>query len=189
MPQILCWNTTKANPRRKPQRQKRQSDEREPIYKGLDLIQVRAGCFVNGSVAMGCMIKNQMNEVMLSANHGESIQADPATAEALAIRWCFQLGVDLKLHKGLVQSDSLTVVDCWNDVSTSTMLDPLILNYKHLLSSFKHFVIMFISRNLNVDVRYMVGVSDVVGSNQWMKAWRKWYEKLTSLLIHQITNS
>lgn len=85
-----------------------------------------------------------MNEVTFSANHGESIEADPATAEALAIRWYFQLGVDLKLHKGLVQSDDLTVVDYRNNVSSSTVLDPLILDCKHLLSSFKHFAIMFI---------------------------------------------
>lgn len=163
---VLEFN--KANPSKKLQRQLQQSDVREPIYKGFNLLQTDAGCYVNGSVAMDCVIKNQSDDIILSASHRESFGTDPATAEALAIRWCLQIAAELKLDKILVQSDALNVVDCLNGVISSAILDPLILDCKHILSSFKQFAVMFISRNLNVDVHYMVGVGNVVGSNKWM---------------------
>jgi len=81
---VLEFN--KASPCKKNLRQQNQSAETEPVYRGFNIIQVDAGCFVNGTVALGCVLKNHADEVILSASNRESIAADPATAEALAIR-------------------------------------------------------------------------------------------------------
>jgi hypothetical protein len=82
---VLEFN--KANSSRKRTRQQNPASVIEPIYKGFTTVQVDAGCYANGTVAMGCVIRNQTNDVILAASKRESIESDPATAEALAIRW------------------------------------------------------------------------------------------------------
>lgn len=163
---VLEFN--KASPCKKVLRQQNPAAENDPVYRGFNVIQVDAGCYVNDLVALGCVIKNQADDVILSASNRESIAADPATAEALAIRWSLQKTQELNLDRVLVQSDALVVVDCLNDINFSAALEPLISYCKLIMSSFSQCTVMFISRNLNLDAHHMVGVGNLVGSKTWM---------------------
>lgn len=81
----------------------------------LNVVQVDAGVFHDGSVSFGCVFRNQQGDIILAASKTEFISVAPDMAEFLAIRWCLSIAATLKLDKVLIQSDAKSVVDCIND--------------------------------------------------------------------------
>lgn len=77
-------------------------------------IYVNIGCFDDGTIAMGCVMKMQENGTFFSATKRMFVEADPTLAEALTVRWTLKLAMDLKFPNVIIHSDALTVVDCFN---------------------------------------------------------------------------
>ncbi|XP_058760957.1 uncharacterized protein LOC131634317 [Vicia villosa] len=130
---------------------------------------VDAGCFEDGSVAFGCLIKNQDGNVLLAACKREEVSVCPLIGETLAIRWSLQVAKELKVERILVQSDALSVVDCINAVSVRADIDHVIRDCQFLLSSFKFASVVFINRSFNSDAHSFVGLGNRFGSRTWLE--------------------
>ncbi|XP_058746226.1 uncharacterized protein LOC131619104 [Vicia villosa] len=61
--------------------------------------QVDVGCTADGYTVYGSIFKNHFKEVLLAASRKEGIEVEASLAELLAIRWCIQLAIELKLDK------------------------------------------------------------------------------------------
>lgn len=62
----------------------------------------------------------------------------------------------------------LNVIYCLNDVQFSSTLEPIVLDSRMLINSFKEVIVTWISRNLNVDAHNLVGIGRMVGSRTWL---------------------
>ncbi|XP_058776904.1 uncharacterized protein LOC131651249 [Vicia villosa] len=131
-------------------------------------IQTDAGCFEDGFVTFGCMIKTGDSKLFYAACKKEAIQVDPATAEVLAIRWGLQLAKELHIGKILVQSDALNVVDCINCVRQFASIDLIAIDVRCLLSSFSLGSVMYLCRQQNTEAHNLVGLGRLFGDRSWL---------------------
>ncbi|XP_058763410.1 uncharacterized protein LOC131636801 [Vicia villosa] len=132
------------------------------------MVHVDAGCFEDGTIAMGCVMKEANRGVFLSATRKIAMDVDPSMAEALALRWALQTAVDLKITEAVFHSDAMSVVDCINRLSFNAVLEPIIVDCLGLLESFSSAVCLYISRNCNMDAHKLVGIGHRVGSRTWL---------------------
>ncbi|XP_058739812.1 uncharacterized protein LOC131611980 [Vicia villosa] len=144
------------------------------------LVQVDAGCFNDGTVAMGCVIKKHNDEVIVAASKRMEVSVSPSTAEAMAIRWGLQVARDLKLQKIVVQSDALVVVDCVNKMDFSVVLEPIVLDCSEIKLYFDVVTVMYVSRNFNTDAHHMVSIGKTAGCRTWLG----FIPKLDSVCTH-----
>lgn len=130
-------------------------------------IQSDAGCFDGGIVSIGCVIKDSKDNILTASCQRFSNYADIATASNMGILWAIHLAVERKLDNIVFQSDALMVVDCINGVSFVEDLELLVNDCKLLLSNFKFFAVMYLSRACNVDAHQLVHVGKRLGSLSW----------------------
>lgn len=131
-------------------------------------IQTDVGCFSEGMMSLGCVIKEPNANIFLVASNRFSSHAYASTTEVLAIRWTLHLAKDLKLDNFIMQSDALIIVDCINDYNFFAVLNPMVNNCKILLGEFKFVTLMHVSRLSNVDVHHMVRVSKSLDDRTWI---------------------
>ncbi|XP_058724687.1 uncharacterized protein LOC131596129 [Vicia villosa] len=139
-----------------------------PISFEVCILQVDAGCFDEGFISFGCLLRNQAGRVVSAACKWEEMSANPVTAETLAIHWSLQLAKELKVERILVQSDALSVVNCIISLSLLTDIDHVVLNCQTFLRSFKFASVVFISRAFNCDAHNLVGLGKRLGSRTWL---------------------
>ncbi|XP_058783366.1 uncharacterized protein LOC131658047 [Vicia villosa] len=135
--------------------------------KDLAIIQVGAGCFDDGVVAFGCMIKSWDSKVIYGACKRESMSVDPALAELLAIRWCLQIAKDIHLDKVLVQSDAMIVVDCINSTISNAALDLIAGDVRDLCNIFSLCSVMYLNRVFISDAHNLVKWGKLLGARSW----------------------
>lgn len=75
----------------------------EPISHGIFMVHVYAGCFQEGFVIVGCVIKNHSKEVIIASSKKEHIFVDSSVAEILSIRWSLKIPRELNLERVLIQ--------------------------------------------------------------------------------------
>lgn len=111
---ILEFN--RANPLLRVKKKPTELSDPVRCPKDFYTIQVDAGCYPNGFLVLGCVIKDSEKKIIFSACKKLQNSADPSVAEAMKIRWGLQLVHDLKAsedhcaikhpwHGGLYQSD------------------------------------------------------------------------------------
>ncbi|XP_058726729.1 uncharacterized protein LOC131598113 [Vicia villosa] len=131
------------------------------------VVQTDAGCFEEGIISFGCVIRDPSSNIFLAATKRIHSVTNPATVEAMVIRWALQMAKDLGLSEFVIQSDALTVVDCINGCFIYADLNPIVFYCKVLLSSFNSVGIMFINRAENVEAHQLVGIGRSIGSRTW----------------------
>ncbi|XP_058774363.1 uncharacterized protein LOC131648640 [Vicia villosa] len=132
------------------------------------MVHVDTGCFEDGTIAMGCVMKEASKGVFLSATRKQAMEVDPTMAEALALCWALKTVVDLKITKAVFHSDAMSVVDCINRISFDAVLEPIIVDCLELLESFSAAVCLYISRTCNMDAHNLVGIGHKMGSRTWL---------------------
>ncbi|XP_058749287.1 uncharacterized protein LOC131622279 [Vicia villosa] len=135
--------------------------------KELAIIQVDAGCYEEGVVAFGCLIKSWDSKVIYGACKRETMSADPALAELLAIRWCLQVAKEIHLDKIIVQSDAMTVVDGINSNMSNAALELIAGDVRELCSFFKFSAIMYLNRLFLSDAHNLVKWGKILGARSW----------------------
>lgn len=132
------------------------------------LVHPDAGCFPDGAVSFGCVVKDPTANIFHAASKRLESHADASTTEILATRWCLQVAKDLKIEKFIIQSDALVLVDCINDFDFCAALDPIVIDCKSLLGNFSDVTLMYVSHDSNVDAHFMVGVGKSLGFKTWI---------------------
>ncbi|XP_058725683.1 uncharacterized protein LOC131596977 [Vicia villosa] len=89
-------------------------------------------------------------------------------AEAYAIRWALSIARSLSIHKIIILSDALLVVDSINQVSTVAVLEPYVVDCQVLLSSFSESTVIFVRRDGNHDAHQLVGLGHNLGARSWL---------------------
>ncbi|XP_058776112.1 uncharacterized protein LOC131650418 [Vicia villosa] len=135
---------------------------------GVTIVQVDAGCYDNGVMAMGCVVKPDGNGVVMSACRREQVLVNPNVAEAMAIRWALSLMQAIHLDNAVLQSDALNVIDSIYGLNYIADLDPIVADCKHLITCFRNVSVSFIGRRGNVDAHHMVGVGRTLGNKTWL---------------------
>ncbi|XP_058778794.1 uncharacterized protein LOC131652829 [Vicia villosa] len=135
---------------------------------GVSIVQVDAGCYDNGTMAMGCVVKVEGMRVSLSACRREQLLVNPTVAEAMAIRWALSLMQSIHLDNAVLQSDALSVIDSIWGLSYIADLEPIVADCKHLLACFRNVTVSFVGRSGNVDAHHMVGVGRTLGNKTWI---------------------
>lgn len=79
--------------------------------------------FSDGTIAMGCVMKNHDQGIFYSATNRVVMDVDPTVAEAFAIRWDLSIAKDFKLQNILLFSDAINVVDCINKLSVVATIE------------------------------------------------------------------
>ncbi|XP_058783087.1 uncharacterized protein LOC131657739 [Vicia villosa] len=130
-------------------------------------VNVDAGCFEDGVVSLGCLIKVPKAGTYMAACKTLSSFAEPSTAELLGIKWAMEVAKDLQIENVMFYSDALDIVDSINGVVHNATLDFIVNDCKALLYSFRDAALIFISRNLNTEAHHMVDVGKALGSNSW----------------------
>lgn len=77
----------------------------------------------------------------------------------------------MNLGRIIIQSDSLTYIDCINSVIDNVVLEPIVANYNLLLSSVQLGSIMFLSRVCNIDSHKLVGLGKLYNSKTWIRGY------------------
>lgn len=129
-------------------------------------IQVDIGFFEDGTLAMGCVIRNNDLQVIMIACIRVINSADASITEAMAIAWGLQLALELNLTKIIIQSDALTMVD--HHIDVSTILELITVDYNLLMEHFEIVSIVFHRRESNSDGHHMVGIGKLVGCRTWL---------------------
>lgn len=137
-------------------------------FGSMKVIQVDAGCFVDGFTYFGCVFKDKDSKVEFAACHKEFISVKLALVEILALRWCLQLALDLRLDRIVVQSDTLSVVDWVNFVHPQVVLELVAQDVRLLLRSFCEASVMFVSRKCNLNAHNFVGLGKQLGFRSWL---------------------
>ncbi|XP_058723214.1 uncharacterized protein LOC131595014 [Vicia villosa] len=130
-------------------------------------VQSDAGCFADGTVSLGCIIKDPCGMVNVATCKSFPSVTDILSAELQGILWALQLAKDFKLTNVVFQSDAMVLVDCINGQDYLAALDPLICDCKTLLCSFNSATIMYVNRSLNTDAHQMVRIGKIAGSRTW----------------------
>ncbi|XP_058787163.1 uncharacterized protein LOC131661587 [Vicia villosa] len=134
----------------------------------VHIAQVDAGITWNGEAVFGCLFKSHSLVFLLAASKKESIEVEASLAEMMAIRWCIQLAVELKLDKVVFQSDAQVVVDCINSIISIAVLEPLAAECRSLLSGVTFGSVIFIPRSCNSEAHNIVSLGKLYGSRTWL---------------------
>ncbi|KAL5096015.1 hypothetical protein RYX36_000342, partial [Vicia faba] len=62
---------------------------------------------------------------------------------------------DLHMDDIVIQLDALNVVDCINGISVYVVLEPLVVDCKHLLAWFRNVSVTYISRTCNIYAHFL----------------------------------
>lgn len=111
---------------------------------------------------LGCVIKDNEKRVVLSASKKTESFMEPSIAEVLALRWGIQVAMELKLKTILVHSYAIIMVDYVNMIKVCVVLEPITLDCIVFLKNFAEASVMFVGRNLNVEVRHLIGIGNVI---------------------------
>ncbi|XP_058774462.1 uncharacterized protein LOC131648749 [Vicia villosa] len=131
------------------------------------IVQNGAGCFDDGVISFGCIIRDPTSNIFLAATKRSVSITEASNAELLAIRWSLQVAKDLGLKDFVVQSDALVMVDCINGVVFNADLDPIVADCRNLISGFNNVRVMFIRRTLNGDAHHLVCLGKSLGYRTW----------------------
>lgn len=124
--------------------------------KELVVIHVDAGCFKEGLVAFGCMIRSRDSKVIYVACRRDFKSTDPALDELLAISWCVEIAKDLNFNKIMVQSDTMPVVDCIIALNFVVAVDLIAGDVRDVCNSFKYCSVMYLNRTFISDAYNLV---------------------------------
>lgn len=103
-----------------------------------------------GNVALGCLIKDQHQNISLAACKKEDLRVDISIVEPMAVKWGLSLSKELSLNRIVMITDAKTVVDSVNFFHNWPMMEPILIDIRSLLSSFSVSSLLFQSRNCNV---------------------------------------
>ncbi|XP_058749860.1 uncharacterized protein LOC131622856 [Vicia villosa] len=132
------------------------------------IIQTDAGCFEEGFVVLGCVIRDPLGEVVMVATNRLPCVAPPNVAEGFGIRWALNLAKDAGLENIMLLSDALEVVDCINGVCCVAILEPIVVDCQTLFKCFHSVSVMFVGRNNVADAHKLVGLGRQIGSQSWL---------------------
>lgn len=86
----------------------------------------------------------------------------------LAIKLGLQVANDLSFERIILHSDALFVVDYINKIQFSGSLDNIMVDCRMILDSFIDASVMFMSRTLNGDAHFMIGLGKRLGPRTWL---------------------
>lgn len=86
-------------------------------------VNVDAGCFEDGLVSLGCVIKYPNAGICMAACKTLSSFADLSTTELLGIQWVIELAKDLKIEEVMFYFDALGIVDSVNGTIHNATLE------------------------------------------------------------------
>lgn len=153
--EFLKWNSLKSS----------NCDTKQPVEDWpnmLHFVQVDAGVYEEGIVAMGCVIKDRNKVIIMASCRKEEIQVEPLVVEVMAIRWAIQLEKHLKLHKTVFQFHALVAVDCVNSVSNCAVIEPVAFDCRDMLREFSFSSVVHFNRSCNVDAHKLVGLGKLL---------------------------
>jgi hypothetical protein len=102
---------------------------------GMSKLNVDAGCFNDGFMGCGMVIRDCRGTVTFAATKLERRQGSSTLAEALALRWCLQwILTTNKDGYFIVETDSEVVVKCLQGVVRLSLIDNIILDCSDILS-------------------------------------------------------
>lgn len=70
--------------------------------------------------------------------------------------------MELKLKMILVHSYAIIMVNCVNMIKVCAVLEPITLDCIVFLKNFAEASVMFVGRNLNVEVCHLIGIGNVI---------------------------
>lgn len=140
----------------------------ENEFSGMKKIFVDARCFNDGTIALGCVMKNAERGVFFSTTKRLPMETNPSVAETLAVRWALMLAVDFKLPVVLILSYVLSVVDCINQVSSVAVLEPIALDCLNLIKKFQIATLLYVNRVCNLEAHNLVDLGHRLGSRTRM---------------------
>ncbi|CAI8587593.1 unnamed protein product [Vicia faba] len=135
---------------------------------GLVVTMVDAGCFNDGVMAMGAVIRDSHRNVIMSSCCRKRVDVDPCTAEAMTIEWGLSLACHLNFKKIMLQSDAKVAVDCINHLIQHANLGPLVVDCNSLMNKFDFISVMFIMQTVNAVAHNLVGLGRRIGSRTWL---------------------
>lgn len=146
---------------------------------GSWIVQSGAGCFDDGVISLGCVIKTSNVDISIVAFKRLTSFADASTIELLGIMWAMQLARELKLDNVIFRSDAMVIVDCINANSFccySSFGTPLYIKKKNLSGEFSsttllHFnrrTLLYLNRSSNAIADHMVEMGKSLYSKTWI---------------------
>lgn len=130
-------------------------------------INVDAGCFDNGTIGWGFLVRNFEGKVSFTATKREKIRVSPLLAEVLGLRWCLQWAQEQHYKELIIETDSEIVVNCLYGLSKNACIDHLILDCKEILSYMHNTSVKSSRRTRNAAAHGMVGAAKLLGSRTW----------------------
>jgi ribonuclease HI len=136
---------------------------------GTSKLNVDAGCFNDGYVGCGMVVRDNLGNVIFAATKLDKLQASPTLAEALALRWCLHwILFSNQVGQFIVESDSEVVVNCLKGVLSLSEIENIILDCSDIMSNLSNCSVAFIKRCKNSVAHRLVGVAKQVGSRSWV---------------------
>ncbi|PNX83574.1 histone H4 [Trifolium pratense] len=138
---------------------------------GMSKLNVDAGCFNDGYLGCGMVVRDNLGNVIFAATKLEKRQASPTHTEALALRWCLQWILSSnQVGHFMVETNSEVVVKCLQGFSCLEEIENIILDCPDIMSNLSNCSVFFIRRCKNVAAHCLVGVAKQVGS-RWDMSW------------------
>ncbi|XP_058733198.1 uncharacterized protein LOC131604798 [Vicia villosa] len=157
-----------ANPEKCLRKRIQMGSEDIECSKDCVFINVDAGCFEEGWMAMGMVIRDSKRKVILLTCSRRRMSVEPELAEAMAIEWGILLALQLN-HKTIVLIfDAKRVVDNLNGLEVIANIEPVLVDCKNLLKQFHCFSVIFCNCSFNEDAHRLVGIGRRLGSKTWL---------------------
>jgi hypothetical protein len=129
---------------------------------------VDADCFSNAQTGWGLVLKDLSGSVLWSACKRENIEVTPILAEALGLRWAIQTAISQGIQHISFACDTLEVINCVNNKSVVSFINPIIIDCKNLLENIPSAMVYHVSRELNREAHDLASLAKNVGSRTWM---------------------
>jgi hypothetical protein len=110
---------------------------------------VDADCFSNAQTGWGLVLKDLSGSVLWSACKRENIEVTPILAEALGLRWAIQTAISQGIQHISFACDTLEVINCVNNKSVVSFINPIIIDCKNLLENIPSAMVYHVPRELN----------------------------------------
>lgn len=140
----------------------------QPPNPGTTKINIDGGCFENGAIGWGMLVKDHEGNVSFVATKFERMNISPTMAEALSLRWCLQWAKEQDLGSLIIETDAKVIVKCLQGIIKLATIKSIILDCKELLSYMPNSCVTNIRKERNNATHGLVGVARNSGSRTWM---------------------
>jgi ribonuclease HI len=136
---------------------------------GMLKLNVDAGCFADGFISFGMVIRDSSGLVQFASTKREKRQASPSLAEAMALRWCLQWILSSNQDgQFIVETDAEVVVKCLQGCTRLSDIENIVLDCNDILSSLSNCNVVFIRRCKNTVAHSLVKFAKQFGSSSWV---------------------